>query len=420
MNILANDFVNDAGEADKARPAGGALIIGGALGAVAVARSLGRRGIPACFLIHDHPIAKYSRYVGRSLPWGGPDGASALDELLRIVRLNDMEGWTLIACGDAEARFIAQNHARLSALLVLTTPPWDILRWAHDKHLTYQRAAEVGVSAPRSYSPRDIAELDCQFPVVLKPTVHDEVNVFTLAKAWRADDKASLAARYSEAAALVGPANVVVQELIPGGGERQFSFAAVCDRGVPVASLVARRTRQYPVDFGYTSTFVECVEAPEVERAARLILDAIKITGLVEVEFKYDARDGLYKILDINARTWTWIGLGDSAGVDFPWIAWQLAHGEAIAPVKPRVGAAWMHAPRDFVSACQSMLRGTGSLTAYLSSFRRALVFAAFAADDPRPGLFELPLVVARVLRRRVLARLKFVINRKPLEKGVG
>lgn len=420
MSVVASDFVNDAGKADQATPAGGALIIGGALGAVAVVRSLGRRGIPICFLVHDHSIAKYSRYVGRSLSWAGPDGAGALEEFLRIVRLNDMEGWTLVACGDAEARFIAQNHTSLSAVLVLTTPPWEILRWAHDKHLTYRCAAEVGVSAPRSYRPRDIVGLDCQFPVLLKPAVHDEVNAFTLAKAWQADERAELLARYDEAAAMVGSANVIVQELIPGGGERQLSFAAVCDRGVPVASLVARRTRQYPVDFGYTSTFVECVDVPEVERAARLMLDAIKITGLVEVEFKYDARDGRYKILDINARTWAWIGLGDAAGVDFPWIAWQLAHGEAIAFVRPRIGAAWMHAPRDLVAACQVMLRGNGSLAAYLGSFRRGLVLAAFAADDPWPGLLELPLVVARVLRRRVLARLKCLINRKPLEKSVG
>jgi hypothetical protein len=36
----------------------------------------------------------------------------------------------------------------------------------------------------------------------------------------------------------------------------------------------------------------------------------------------------------------------------------------------------------------------------YLSSFRQPLTFAAFAKDDPLPGLVELPLVAARTLSR--------------------
>jgi predicted ATP-grasp superfamily ATP-dependent carboligase len=36
----------------------------------------------------------------------------------------------------------------------------------------------------------------------------------------------------------------------------------------------------------------------------------------------------------------------------------------------------------------------------YLRSFRQPLTFAAFAADDPLPGLVELPLVAARMLTR--------------------
>src|SRR5207302_4833666 len=133
------------------------------------------------------------------------------------------------------------------------------------------------------------------------PTVREQRNAFTRAKAWRVDDRSALLARYQEAAALVGERAIVLQELIPGGGSTQFSYAGVWHRGSPVASLVARRTRQYPIDFGYTSTFVETVHRPEVEDAACRFLRSLDFTGLVEVEFKYDARDGRYKILDVNA-----------------------------------------------------------------------------------------------------------------------
>ena len=53
-----------------------------------------------------------------------------------------------------------------------------------------------------------------------------------------------------------------VQEIIPGDGKEQYSVAAYCKDGTMLASMTARRTRQYPIDFGRGSTFVEAIEVP--------------------------------------------------------------------------------------------------------------------------------------------------------------
>ena len=83
-------------------------------------------------------------------------------------------------------------------------------------------------------------------------------------------------------------------------------------------------------NFGFTSTLVETVERPEVEAAAARFLASLDFSGLVEIEFKYDARDSSYKILDVNARAWTWIALGAAAGIDFPALQYRLAFGENV------------------------------------------------------------------------------------------
>jgi D-aspartate ligase len=381
----------------------GALIVGGAHGSLALARSLGRRGIPVWFVTDDHPIAKYSRYTDRSFAWGGADDADAIEFLKSLAREHHLQGWVLIVAGDAELHVLSQHHADLSSIFRVTFPPWETVRWAHDKRLTYQRAAALGIDHPRCYDPRDlqeVAELDCRFPVVLKPTVREQRNAFTRAKAWRVDDRASLLARYREAASMVGERAIVLQELIPGGGSTQFSYAAVWHRGSPVASLVARRTRQYPIDFGYTSTFVETVEQKDVEEAACRFLRSLDYSGLVEVEFKHDHRDGRYKILDVNARAWTWNALGSIAGVDFAHVLWRLAMGETIEPIRGRANVAWMHGSRDILAAGLEMLVGRLSPASYLRSWRKPLVFAALAKDDLLPGVVDLPLAAARVLGR--------------------
>lgn len=381
----------------------GALIVGGAHGALALARSLARHGIPVWFVTDDHPITRYSRYTERSFAWAGAEDEGAVEFLKEIARTHGLERWVLIAAGDAELRLLSQHHAELASVFRLTVPPWETVRFTHDKRLTYERAAALGIDFPRCYNPRDLQDvgnMDCRFPLVLKPTVREQRNPFTRDKAWRVDDRAALIARYKEAAAMVGERAIVMQELIPGGGSAQFSYAAVWHRGAPVASLVARRTRQYPLEFGYTSTFVETTAQKEVEEAACRFLESIRYSGLVEVEFKHDHRDGRFKVLDVNARAWTWNALGARAGVDFAHVLWRLAMGETVAPVRAEAEVAWMHGSRDILAAALGMMAGKLAPADYLRAWRKPLVFAAFAADDPLPGLVDLPLAAARVLRR--------------------
>ena len=130
----------------------------------------------------------------------------------------------------------------------------------------------------------------------------NRVNELTLARAWPVDNRRQLLEHYDQACALVDPDLVMIQELIPGGGEAQFSFAALCAEGRPLAWMVARRTRQYPIDFSRGSTFVETIDEPMVEEPSRRLLAAVGYSGLVELEFKRDPRTGRPKLLDINAR----------------------------------------------------------------------------------------------------------------------
>jgi predicted ATP-grasp superfamily ATP-dependent carboligase len=110
----------------------GALILGGAHGSLEIARSLGRRGIPVWLITDDNPLATLSRYVERSVSWQGPRSSDAAAYLVDLAARHDLGGWVLFAGGDAEVRFVAENHAALGAVFTLTTPIWDVVRWAYD------------------------------------------------------------------------------------------------------------------------------------------------------------------------------------------------------------------------------------------------------------------------------------------------
>ena len=382
----------------------GAIVTGADYRGLGIVRSLGRRGIPVCVLREEgHFLGAVSRYAYRSFRWPRGDTFRQVEFLANLAVREGFQGWALFPTTDELVMLLARHHKLLAAHYRLTIPSWETLQWVCDKRLLYRLGQELGLSQPWSFFPRnrrDVAALQCQFPVILKPALRMGINRFTKDKAWPAADRASLLARYDEACALVGPDMVMIQELVPGWGEAQFSYAALFSNGQPAASIVARRIRQFPMDFGRFSTYVETVNEPRVAESAARLLAAVGFTGIVEVEFKRDLRDGQYKVLDVNPRVWGWHTLGQRAGVDFPHLLWRLMRGESLPQMCGRVGVRWMRFSADLPMAICEILKGRLSVRDYLRSLRVPVESAIFAWDDPLPGLLELPSLMTLVGKR--------------------
>jgi predicted ATP-grasp superfamily ATP-dependent carboligase len=350
-----------------------------------------------------HLVGAASRYVRRRVPWPDGDDSRKIDFLLELSASHQLKGWMLFPTDDYTVSLVSRHHEALAQHYRLTVPPWEKLRWACDKRLLHQLAQRTGIHQPWTVWPctrEELAGIDCPFPVILKPAVRLKPNSLAIPKAWRVDDRKMLLARYDEASALVPPKDLMVQEIVPGGGEAQFSYAALCKDGSSLASVVARRTRQFPRDFGQMSTYVETVDEPEVIEPAERLLAAVHFSGLVEVEFKRDPRNGRFKVLDINPRVWGWHTLSRRAGVDFPYLLWLLAEGNPVPHLRGRAGERWVLLSADLRMAVEEIMRGRLSLRNYLRSIRGPLESAIFSWDDPLPGLLDLPLFAYTAWKR--------------------
>jgi predicted ATP-grasp superfamily ATP-dependent carboligase len=379
---------------------GGALVLGADYRGLGVVRSLGRRGIPVWVLTQPgETLAAHSRYARRALRLPAEPDARA-DALLELG--DEIGGWALVPTTDEDAALVARNRERLAERFTLTSPGWESLRWAYDKRWTYRLGEDCGIECPWTAQPRDreeLASLDVPFPAILKPAVKTGFNRLTAAKAWRVDDRRELLERYDEACGLVAADVLLVQELVPGDGG-QYSHAALCRDGEPLATITARRTRQYPADFGRASTFVETIDDPETAEQAAAVFARMQLTGLAEVEFKRDERDGRLKLLDINPRVWGWHTLGAAAGVDFPYLLWQLVSGEDVPRVHARTGVRWLRLSTDLPTAVTEVAHRRMSAAAYLRSLHGPRESAIRSRDDPVPGLLELPLLAGTLARR--------------------
>ena len=157
------------------------------------------------------------------------------------------------------------------------------------------------------------------------------------------------------------------------------------------------------MDFGRFSTYVETIDDPGVVQPSVRLLEAARYTGLVEVEFKRDPRDGRFKVLDVNPRVWGWHTLGSRVGVDFSYLLWRMVRGEAVPEVHGGPGARWIRMNTDFPVAILEIMRGRLTLGDYLRSLRRPFESAVFATDDPVPGLLEMPTLIYLFFRRLFL-----------------
>src|SRR5207244_11427339 len=130
-------------------------------------------------------------------------------------------------------------------------------------------------------------------------------------------------------------------------------------------------------------------------------LRAINYYGLVEVEYKFDPRDGQFKLLDVNARTWGYHTIGPRAGVDFPYLLFADQRGDVLEPCRGRAGVDWNRLVTDLPTAVAEIFAGRLPWGNYLRSLRYCDVEAVYCREDSEPGMAEVALFPYRSAQRR-------------------
>jgi predicted ATP-grasp superfamily ATP-dependent carboligase len=380
------------------------VVIGGGCQGLGIVRSLGRRGIPVCLIDDEISIARASRFVRDAIRVPGLRTEHALLEALALARGRlRLSGWVLYPTREENVAGIAANRDELQREFRVPTPGLAAIRHAWDKREVYRLAEQLSIPVPRTWFPQsaeDVAAIEVADPVILKPAIKEHFFYATHAKAWRANTAAELLAAFRRATEIMPASEVIVQEMIPGGGEQQYAYCAFFREGRPAASMTVRRRRQHPSDFGVASTFVETISLADLAEPSCRFLAAIDYYGLVELEYKRDPRDGVYKLLDVNARTWGYHTLGGAAGVDFPYLLFRDQIGAPVEEAHARPGVGWIRLSTDVANALRDMCGGRLRPGEYLRSLGGVNTEAVFSVNDPLPGLFEIALLPYLAFKR--------------------
>ncbi len=389
------------------RPTVPALILGGHLTGLGVLRLLAARGVPSQIVgANRRDMVVHSRWY-RPAP-GALDETSDSARLIDYLSALSMNRAVLLPCTDAWTRAVAGSldafHGRISA----SVPARSVVDDFVDKDRFRALMADLGVPRPNCVPINDVDDLaeiaDAEIANgFLKPIDSQLFSSRFEGKGFWVLDRAEASQRVVEArAAGVG---LMLQEWIPGDPSHNVLIDCFVDRHGTVAGLLARRKiRRQPARLGNTASAVTIplTEVGEPVALSHRIIEAVGHRGVFSAEFKYDARDGRFKILEVNARLFWYVTHTAAAGLDLAWMSYLDALELPVPQVSSyRTGVYGLYEINDAVAIKEARQAGDTAIGPVLRPWllgHRAL----FWWRDPGPAVMEVQADLRRRLGRRL------------------
>ncbi len=379
-----------------------AVLLGGGVVSLSVARGLSRAGVPVIGLGHCQDPLRRSRCRREFVDTGSGEGVQ--DRWMEWLAGGPGVG-ALLPCSDDGLELVARNRTRLVEMgYSPVEADDDVLLAMLDKARTAELAEAAGIDLPRTATVERGSSLDgalegFAFPCALKPREsHLFVRHFGMLR--KLIVVASREELEAELAGLPERLEMIATEIVPGPDRFCSYYSYIDPDGEPLFHYTKQKLRQYPVRFGL-GTYHRTNWDAEVAEVGLRFFQGIGLRGLGCVEFKRDERDGRLKLIECNHRMTAADALQRACGLDMGLLAYQRALGLPVTPIGTyrRGVALWF--PKDDLRAFLAYRRaGEMTALAWLRSLAAPLRVPVASLRDPLPGLVGAGRLLARLLRR--------------------
>ena len=360
---------------------------------IGVMRSLGRLGIPVYGVDAERfTPAFFSKYCRGKFVWdidSAPPDSSLhfLDEVGSRIGQRSI----LIPTSDVGTMFVADEADRLADKFIFPVRSASLMRSLCSKQEMYHLARKFNVLTPETAFPRsrmDVVEYlrTARLPILVKPIYNRSSS--STPKPWRmflAHSPRGLLDRYGAIEDPSAP-NVMLQEYIPGGDKMTWAFNGYFDRhGDCLLGFTGRKLRNYPSYFGQASLGI-CERNDEVYNIVTTFMKNIGYAGPLDIGFRYDARDGNYKLHDVNPRLGAMFrAFVGTKGMDVSRALYQDMTNQPIVSDSVPDGRKWIVEDVDWISALRYWRDGNLSISEWLHSISGISERAFCSQDDLWP-----------------------------------
>jgi len=363
-------------------------------GSLGVMRSLGRLGVRV-YGVHPtrRPAASFSKYCRKVFALdldATPPGQSVacLLDIARGIGARPL----LMPTNDETALFVARNASRLQEGFLFPHNSIRVVWSLYNKRDMYFLAKRLSIPTAETAFPRsrkDILEFSvrARFPEMMKASDNIRVSRRTGKKMVIARTRKELIGYYDAMEDSSNP-SLMLQEYIPGKDDSVWMFNGYFDEHSDcLFGITARKIHQTPVYTGMTALGV-CLPNPAIESATRTLVKAVGYKGILDIGYRFDARDRSYKLLDVNPRLGATFRLFVATnGMDVTRAEYLHFTGQAVPASSICAGRKWVVEVADLRSCIHYYRDGVLSLSDWLASYGGIQEYAWFAADDIMPFL---------------------------------
>ncbi len=377
------------------------LVLGAYVNSLSVARELSPHGIEVWVLHYQRGPAHASRFVERSFvtPYLGDD-ALLLERLVEIGTTAPSRP-VLIPTHDHHVLFMAQHEDELRRHYLMSLNG-EAAKKIVSKRYQYELCEKAGVPFPRTVYCEGSDNIGTflgdasalRYPVIVKP--FSRASDCGSGEVFRLKVVSTPAALRSLMTidARMAEGRLLASEIVPGSPDNIWAYTAFMPSpGHILAGWTGRKLSQRPPDFGVFASAETKMNAT-VEAHGRALLESSEHVGIGEPEFKYDSRDGQYKLMEINPRLMMWHMCGYLAGVNLPLMQYLYLVGDehALASMQRRQDIesrrlAFIH--HEFLNVTDQHNKPLYAKNLLRALLMRRKRFALFWREDSGPWVFH-------------------------------
>jgi len=416
-----------------------ALVFNCAFNGLGIIQELGRRGVDVHALDSFRNVGTTSRYATyHACPNPTTDEAGFIEYLLELAPSFD-DTPVLIPTNDHWAAAIAHHRDRLAEHYHPCVSDAETVDLLLDKDAFGTWALERGYPVPRSWAHDELDDIPADaFPVAAKPLdatgvpdmmfdskvalLYNELFGSETELAYTPEEQQVVEALSdNRLTVLETPGTLdrfrtryedvlehfVVQEYVHGMSDEMYTVGVYANEGEIMGLFTGRKVRGYPPDIGDCKVGqAQSVPRELVETTESMAAD-LSFTGIGEFEFKRDAETGEFFLIEVNPRSWSWIGITPAAGVSLPWMAYRDLTGLGTVSYEESDvsdgSVRWVKVFEDLPNSLYFYRRShpewaTGLREWWHSLDAETLVVSELAWDDPVPALYATVLLVRRLV----------------------
>ena len=372
-----------------------ALVLGGELAGLWVARILGRQGIDVYIATGDqNDVALSSKYCKKKHFIAGPWSCKILKNILREAARASSKRLVVYPSSDDLALNLSIIRDDVPDDFYFVIGKRDAVETLVNKRKFYQMLQKHKIPHPTTYFPKDLADAnrlasEISYPIFIKPSLPHLFNrVFGYEKkGFVANSRDELLRYYRLASSKT--VDVLFQKIISGPPSSFYQMEGFYNRESQPLALFARQAmRIWPLNFGNTTL---CHSIPlshlaEESKEITKFLMNIQYNGIMSADFKRDTADGKLLLLEINTRLWLHFWLPTKCGADIITASYLDALNENVEGYnKYATGVKSICFYPDLKSSAKMIRRKEIGFSEYTSSLFGRKVFAYYDRTDMLP-----------------------------------